>query len=438
MASPHYGTLSAARRYDLLLSLSGRIRSTLNLDEILEHVLDAVDAAVSYDAAGVFVLNHAAPQGFAGDARQFIAGIAQRGFPDRPPENDSMLMSGRGLVGHVIRTGEVVDVPDVRTDARYVAGRATTRSELAVPILGVGGVVGALNVESDRLQAFDGEDVEILHLFADAASAAIGRAVLHQELMERRRIEHQMQLAQTVQARLLPAEPPRVPGYDIAGMCLPTFEIGGDYYDFITVSDELLGMVVADVSGKGIAAALSMAAFRSVLRSQAKRRRDPSHLANRLNQLMPDSTGDSAYVTSVYALLEPADGTLRYTNCGHNPPLLVRADGTVERLDVGGFPLGIFLDSRYETGLVTLAPGDTVLLYTDGVVECEDGAHQEFGIERLASVLARERRSPAPRLLAEIFQATRDHCGADTFTDDFTLVILRRVPPVHDGGPRAT
>ena len=426
MARPRFGTLSVERRYDLLLSLSGRIRSTLSLDEVLGHVLDAVQSAVPYDAAGIFVLNLSAPQRQSGRPGQVIAGIVQRGFDFRPAENDSMLMNGHGLVGHVIRTGEVVDVPDVSKDSRYVVGRESTRSEIAVPILGTGEPIGCLNLESDELDAFDEEDLEILHVFADAASGAIGRALLHRELLERRRIEHQMHLAQEVQHRLLPARAPKVAGYEIEGMCLPTFEIGGDYYDCIDLAEDMWGLVIADVSGKGIAAALNMTAFRSILRSQSRRRREPSHLANRLNVLMPDATSESAYVTCVYALLEPAEGCLRYTNCGHNPPLLVRADGTVERLDTGGFPLGVFSDSRYETGVVMLQPGDSVLFYTDGVVEFRDPAGEEFGIERLSSVLVRSRQLPARQVIDEVLRATRQHGGCEVFADDVTVMLVRR------------
>lgn len=426
MASPRYTNLSVERRYDLLLSLSGRIRSTLDLDEILAHVLDAVHAAVPYDAGGIFVLNRSAPDGYVGDPRQVIAGIVRRGYDERPAEDDMVLMCGQGLVGHVIRTGESVVVPDVHADPRYFEGRSLTRSEVVVPIVSAGDTIGGLNLESDRLHAFDDEDLEILHVFADAASAAIGRALLHHELMERRRVDHQMQLAQAVQTRLLPRRAPVVPGYELAGICLPTFEIGGDYFDYLELSEDQVGLTVADVSGKGIAAALSMTAFRSILRTQAPRRREPSHLANRLNELMPDATAESAYVTCVYALLEPREHCLRYTNCGHNPPLLLRADNRIERLDRGGFPLGIFHDSRYETAACDLDPGDLVLFYTDGVVECPDPSEQEFGIERLEQVLVRSRHLPAEEIIDEILRATRAHGQTVSFDDDFTVMIVRR------------
>jgi sigma-B regulation protein RsbU (phosphoserine phosphatase) len=128
----------------------------------------------------------------------------------------------------------------------------------------------------------------------------------------------------------------------------------------------------------------------------------------------------------VYALLEPGEGCLRYTNCGHNPPLLVRANGTVERLDTGGFPLGVFSDSRYETGVVMLQPGDAVLFYTDGVVEFRDPAGEEFGIERLSSVVVRSRQLPARQVIDEVLRATRQHGGCEVFADDVTVMLVRR------------
>ncbi|NJD18169.1 MAG: GAF domain-containing protein [Gemmatimonadetes bacterium] len=137
------------------------------------------------------------------------------------PETDAMLMAGRGIVGHVIATGEAVRVPDVRLDPRYVAGRAAPRSEVAVPQPGPAETLGALDLESDRVDAFDEQALELLHLFADAAGAAIGRAMLHRELMERRRIEDQLRLAQEVQSRLLPGAPPRLAGWDVAGCAAP-------------------------------------------------------------------------------------------------------------------------------------------------------------------------------------------------------------------------
>lgn len=357
---------SAQRRYQLLLEISQRVRGSLDPGQVLEHLLDA------------------------------------------------------------IRTGEVVRVADVSRDPRYVMGRARTRSEVAVPILGAGATIGALDLESDRLDAFSADDVELLRLFADAAAACIDRALLHQREVDRRRLEDQMRLAREVQARLLPARAPRFAGFDLAGTSIPCFAIGGDYFDFIPLDDEHLGLVVADISGKGIPAALNMTAFRSVLRSQARRRRDPSHLANRVNELLPDTTGESAYVTCVYGVLDRSDPGLTYTNCGHNPPLLARADGRIESLDRGGVPLGIFSDSRHETGVVALGPGDALVLYTDGVVECAGPGGEHFGLDRLREAVERHRARPAAELLDAVVSAVRASNGGETFPDDLTVVAVRR------------
>jgi sigma-B regulation protein RsbU (phosphoserine phosphatase) len=244
--------------------------------------------------------------------------------------------------------------------------------------------------------------------------------------MERRRMEDQMRLAHEVQLRLLPDAPPRLPGYDIAGICIPTFDIGGDYFDFIPIDDDRLGLVVADVSGKGIPAALNMTSFRSLIRTHARTRPEPSHLANRVNELLPEATGETAYVTCVYAILGRKEGRLVYTNCGHNPPLVVREDGDIERLEQGGMPLGLFTDSRYESGETSLAPADLVVFYTDGVVESMDDSEADFGIDRLSAVIQGARHRSALDVIGEVARATQAFTGRSSHADDFTVMVVRR------------
>src|SRR5262249_8591008 len=150
---------------------------------------------------------------------------------------DPLLRDGRGIVGHVIETGEPVVAPDIRLDPWYVEGRATTRSEIAVPILRDGRVIGALNLESDRLAAFADRSLDLLRCSAGATAMGVEKSLLYQELLEARRIETQLQIAQEVQARLLPEDPPSLPGFALAGLCIPSSRVGGDYYDFIPRAD---------------------------------------------------------------------------------------------------------------------------------------------------------------------------------------------------------
>ncbi|MBK7177245.1 MAG: SpoIIE family protein phosphatase [Chloroflexi bacterium] len=419
--------LTAENKYQLLRQISLQIRDTLDLDEILNQLLDMIQTTVSYDAAGIFVLNQDLIHGRHEQPKEIIASVVWRGFDaQRPPEMDPMLSLGKGLIGHVISTGESLVVPDVRLDSRYVVGREGTLSEIVVPIVRNDQPIGALNLESNQLAAYNQEDVEVLLFFADAASISIEKAMLHRQLLENKQIEMQLKMAQAIQSRLLPAEPPVLAGYDIAGTCLPTFEIGGDYYDFIQLPQEQWGLVVADVSGEGIPAAMIMAIFRALLRTHARAGGETAVIAQTMNRLLPDFTGGIDFVTAVFGVLVPDSGQFTYTNCGHNPPLLLRADGRVDTLTQGGPLLSILLGAVYRAAQVTLQVGDLLVLYTDGVVEVMSKEGEEFGLARLQAVLHDAHSLPAQTIIERIIQATQLFSGAANYRDDFTCMVVKR------------
>jgi phosphoserine phosphatase RsbU/P len=418
--------LTAAAKYRLLRDISYRIRDTLDLKIILNHLLDAVHQILPYDAAGIFVLNREIVRTPYHHDRMIIAGIAQRGFDQRPADLDPMLMEGKGVIGAVIRTGESVVIPNVRLDKRYVVGRATTRSEIAVPIIRDGRPFGALNLESDRLNAFNVRDVEVLQFVADAASISIEKSILHTEILEKRRIDDQLRIAAELHARLLPAAPPTVEGYSIAGQCTPAYEVGGDYFDYFPLDHSRLGVIVADASGNGIAAALLMTSFRALLMPGARAGIMPAPLMNRMNELLPEFARKRDFVTAFYGILDIAGGTFTYSNCGHNLPFLVRADGQVERLTKSGPSLTILFDARYDTEIAALRRGDILVLYTDGVVEIFNRKKEQFGIERLEEVARRSRGGSADIVLQEIVKATRSFSGLSASQDDSTLVVIKR------------
>jgi serine phosphatase RsbU (regulator of sigma subunit) len=417
-------TLSPELKYRLLLELSQKISRTLELPEVLDELLLTLRSTIAYDAAGVFVLNRRVPLAPAGEG-QLIAGMAQVGF-DRPRPDDPMLRSGKGIVGHVIRTGELVNAPDVSADARYVEGRARTRSELACPIVSEEGVIGCLNLESDRPGAFSAADAEILHFYASAAALSIEKTLLHRQVLEKQRLEGQLKVAREVQAGLLPGAPPAVPGWDIAGLNMPTGAIGGDYFDYLPLPDGRLGLVVADVSGKGIPAALIMATFRTALRTELRRQKDVRAVAEELNRALLEPREPSRFVTAVYGILDPSTGAFRYVNCGHNPPLLVRRAGGRAMLERGGPVLGLLPEEPFETGEVVVERGDGLVLYTDGVVEPADDSDRQFGVERLETVARASLREPAAETLRAVVEATRAFSGRAQYEDDFTLVVVRR------------
>ena len=418
--------LTPKRKYQLLLDISQKVRDTLDLDEIMEHLLDIVKSVYAYDAAGIFVLNqdlvhdrHEAP-------REMIAGIARRGFDPGSPEEDDMLMHGQGLTGYVIRNCQSVVVPDVSLDGRYVQGRSSTRSEIAVPVILNKRAIGALNLESDRLSAYTEDDVEVLQFFADAAAISIEKAMLHKQLLERELISKQLETAREVQSRLLPASAPILPGYDIAGICISADEIGGDYFDYIPLARNRLGLAVADVSGHGIPSALVMTAFRALLRTKVRGKSGMAAIAHSINQLLPEFTGDNHFVTVLYAILDPTSGMLTYISCGHPPPMLLRATGEIDRLDHHNTALGIFKNLKYTEDQTHIHTGDILVLYTDGVVELMNAADEAFGVPRLVEVIRRNKDLDAADLINKVIEEAQGFANTYGFLDDFTLVVVRR------------
>ncbi|MCK5573607.1 MAG: SpoIIE family protein phosphatase, partial [Bacteroidetes bacterium] len=297
---------------------------------------------------------------------------------------------------------------------------------IAVPLIQDGRPYGALNLESDKCQAFDQSDIEILRFLADAASMSIEKSMLHDQILEKKRIEDQLSIAREVQERLLPAEPPHVPGYDIAGVCLPTFEIGGDYFDYIPLSEGRTGIVIADVAGNGIPAALLMTAFRTLLLTRARSHPAPSELLETMNRAIPGFTRKRDFITAFFGILDPREHTLVYANAGHNLPLVVRASGIIESLPLVGPGLNIVESPAYETGTMSLAAGDHLVMYTDGVVEVFNRDGMEFGRERLEETLRGTADLPASRILDRIVSATVEFAGAKTSADDSTIVIVKR------------
>ncbi len=420
--------LTAKRKYQILLQISQQTGATFDLDQILNILLDEVKALVDYDAAGIFVLNRTVLPPRMQQPRQMVSGVVLRNYY-LEEERNRMLRYGEGLVGYAIRTGECVVIPDVRKDPRYVVGRASTRSEIDVPLFLGDKPIGALNLESDRVGAFSNSDVAVLRFFADAAAITIDKAILHQNLIEKEQLESQFKTARAVQAHLLPAKAPGIPGYDIAGVSLPTYQIGGDYFDFVALPHDQLGLVVADVSGDGMPAALVMASFRALTRAFAVRDEHISQTAERINRMLPDFSGQSDFVTCVYALLEPSSHRLTYVDCGHNPPIFLPRGRPPEMFERSGPALGLFSGARFKSSQISLEAGDLLFFYTDGLTEARNAEGEFFDFERLIPLLQENADLPAAALIQVVITAARRFIGYEVFLDDVTMVAVKRAQP---------
>jgi serine phosphatase RsbU (regulator of sigma subunit) len=246
------------------------------------------------------------------------------------------------------------------------------------------------------------------------------------QALEKERLEREMTLAAEIQKRLLPKGAPRVPGYEILGWNRPARQVGGDYYDFLTLAEDRLGVIVGDVSGKGIPAALLVSTLHSAARLLLDRIEVGPELLAKLNAHIHLSSTSNKFITLLLAQLEPASGHLRYVNAGHNPGLLLHADDAMEMLESGGLPLGMMAKATYREGGVELRHGDLLCLYSDGITEQSAPNDEEFSMERLAEVLRAQRARPLPEILHAIDAAVGEFAQGKPQGDDQTVVLVRR------------
>lgn len=399
---------------ELLYQTGKVLASSLELAEVLEVIMDALKVLIPYDAAGVFLIDK---------KKQEVEEIATRGY-DPSLESDLKLKIGQGLIGWVAKTGQPVIVPDVRQDSRYVNARLETRSEMVVPIVSSDRVIGVFNLESNFPDAFREEDLRLLADFAAQAALSIERAQLFAERVAKRRLEGELAIARQIQLSFFPQRIPEVPGFDLYGANVSSSEVGGDYYDFIPIVENQVGLAVADVSGKGIPAALIMAAFRASLKAEIRNNYAIRTIMAKTNSLMHESIEAGNYVTAFYGVLDSQKKVFTFSNAGHNPPLVRHADGRREYLTKGGVALGIFADSTYKEKPYPLHAGDILVFYTDGVTEARNEKDEEFGLARLERLVDENHARPA-REIYQIVEKEVSYFQNLRRQDDFTLIVLK-------------
>ena len=410
----------------MLLDITKTISRSLNLQEVLDLVMDTLDSLIPYDAAGIYLVKHLRPTDWqAGDEETTVFHTeAVRGY-DIADMQELHLKMGEGLIGHVAVSGRPFISPDVRKEPRYVNARARTRSEMVAPIISNEEVIGVFDLESDELNAYVNDDLEVLMLLASQVAIIIEKVMLHDQLIEKQRLETQLEVARQVQLELLPARDPQVEGFDISAYNFPTEEVSGDYYDWVQIYDDQIGIVIADVSGKGVPAALLMAFLRASLRAASHIGYAPQVSMSKVNYLLWESIERNQFVTAFYGILDTTNRTLAYSNAGHNPPMLIDVDGTAHFEERGGVPLGMFRDSRYYEYYATIAPGQILVLYTDGVTEATNPSGEEYGRDRLAEAVRNVRDLPAREMIDVLHRDLIQWTDGQGAGDDVTFFILK-------------
>jgi len=400
---------------EVLLEVAKTFSAPLDLDEVIEAIFKSLRQVVNYDAAAIYLVNRSSLA---------LELVSQTGYP--PGADDAFrLQVGQGIVGWVAKTGDSLIVPDVKRDPRYVAARPQTRSELAAPLIVEGRTIGVFNLENDLDDAYHEGHLELVSAFASQAAVAIERGRLTRELLERRRLEKELAIARDIQLSFLPKRDPEVPGFDLAGTAQTHDEVGGDYFDFIRVSETRLGIAIADVSGKGIPAALIMAGFRMSLLAEIRNEFAIRAVMRKVNSLLHESLERDKFVTAFYGVLDFKNRMLIYANAGHNPPILIRHEGGIEYLAQGGVALGVLADASYEDCPMELRPGDVLVLYTDGVSEAESPTGEQFGLRRIEHCVARLADASSRQILQGLVREVEDWAGERGPNDDLTLVVVK-------------
>ena len=405
------GSREAKSLYEVGIALS----SSLDLDEVLDKILANLHRVIDCDMAVILLVDNRDGS---------IRHVRSSGVP--PDMTDKLdLKLGEGIIGRVVRKGQGTIVSDVSVDPDYVLFRHETKSEMAGPLKVGETVIGAFNIESDKPGAYHEHDLDLLNAFASLAAITIERASHEEDRIASRRIAYELSIARRIQITFLPAEDPQIDGFDISGINIPSAAVGGDYYDFISIVDNQLGVAIGDVSGKGIPASLIMAAFRASLKAEIRNNFAIRTVLFKVNNLLFESIERNNYVTAIYGVLDTKNRVFTFSNAGHNPPILRRVDGTIEYLKEGGLILGAFANSNYEERPLYLNHGDILLFYTDGVTEAKNEADEEFGVGRLLAGLEGAKDGKAADIIEYIIGQTKKFAADDAEMDDLTMVAIK-------------
>jgi phosphoserine phosphatase RsbU/P len=390
-----------------LQKFAQRITSTLDLEELVPRIVDEVAASLGCVEINLYLRDP--------EEQEFVlAGVRGCSLYGK----GHRLKMGVGMVGHVATTGKMHYAPDVTRDPYYMACEPDTRSEVAIPLQREGELVGVFTASHCELNAFCPDQLRLLQaLCAHVAVAVHNARRFGDEREQRERMSREAEEARSIQQALLPRSSPLIPGFRVSGLSIPAGSVGGDWYDFIPLRDGRWGLVLADVSGKGTAAALLMSATRGMLRSLAQTGSGPAEVLTRLNNMMVEDFPSGRFVTMVYAELDPSSRVLRIANAGHLAPLLVELSGHRWIDHEHGLPLGIST-SKFSEAEVTLGRGSRIAFYSDGITEADLDTGEEYGPERLLVQMQSPAVTPES-LLADVRKFTNG-CG---LRDDATVII---------------
>ena len=402
--------------------VSGLINSSLELDQVLENIMTTSRSILKADACSMMLVDE--------KRNELVFEVAQGPVADKL-KGGLRISRGQGIAGHVYETGEPLLIENAYEDPRFnrefdrITGYRT-QTILCVPlkikerVIGVSQVINKLDGSN-----FNEEDEETLSLLCSNAAIAVENARLHHEILRKQQIEQDLAFATSIQLSFLPQQMPDLQGFGFTAQYQAAQEIGGDFYDFIPLDDNRIGVLIGDVSGKGVASALFMARFTTDFRFQAIREENPEILIRRINERVYSQSCRGMFVTLLYLVLKKNSGDAVYVNAGHIPPIIWNSsEGKYATLrGSGGPPIGIVPGQQYGSAGLSLNPGDCILLSTDGLIEAKDDQGERFGWERIEDCV-RQGGSDVESVKSRIALSLSRFVRQCPQADDTTLVLV--------------
>jgi phosphoserine phosphatase RsbU/P len=413
---------SYVHRLESLIDASKHLNTTFDLEKLLSIILHLATKNLNAERGTIYLIDE--------KTRELWSKVLKGGGG----LVEIRLPIGTGISGAVAATGETINLNDASEDSRFYSGfdkrsGFKTKTMLCMPMKNRHDkIIGVFQIINKRKGVFDNEDELFLKAFSEHAALAVENARLYQTSMESERVQKELQIAGEIQQRLLPKEIVPIPHYEVAAVAQPCTSVGGDFYDVITLGNNRYAFVMADVTGKGVPAALMVSTLHASLRAYIQADTDLSELTSKLNNLVYENSPSERFITFFIMILDCEAHSVSYVNAGHNFPYIFRLQSEeIVELQASGLPLGMLDNMKYEEMQITLGRDDVLAMYTDGVTEAMDKSKQQYSEERLKQTIKNGLVSPARTIKDNILEDVRAFIGQEPPSDDLTLLVLKQV-----------
>jgi len=408
------------RSFAVISEVSKALVLHMPLKELMDHVMDLIGESLPMDR-GILMLKE-------GNPAQLIPKVIRI---NNKRLMDQRILVSQSIVNMVMNKHSSVLISDVQADPRFKSRDSIVKmnihSAVCVPMWNNKEIIGI--IYSDRIslmKPFTDDDLKLLTLLANLAAVKIENSKSIETSIEKEKMEKELSLAAQIQTDFLPKATPECKGFDISGYMTPCYQVGGDYYDYIPIGSNRLGITIADVAGKGVSASLLMASLRASLHSEVHLHYDMEKMTTKLNDFIHKSSSINSFITFFYCELNMKSGELKFINAGHNPPIVLEKNGKIKRMESCGLCLGMFPDVEYKAQTAALHPGDIILLFTDGITESRNKENKEFEEGKLVKLLKKNAKLSAADLIKEIRKEVETFTADTEQMDDQTVVVIKK------------